>query len=68
VKLVLLLTSNLAECKDFAIQMFVFAKRAAPFKGKNVPLHYFGARNVIVWCSSMLRAVHRPQAQHFVGF
>jgi hypothetical protein len=48
--------------------MFIFAKRAAPFRGKNLPLHYFGAGFVIVWCISMLHAAHRVVIQHFVSF
>jgi hypothetical protein len=48
----LLLTFNVAECKEIAMQMFIFAKRAAPFKGKNLPLHRNGARDEVSWCSA----------------
>src|SRR5690606_10311071 len=38
-----LLTFSLAECKDFAALLFIFAKCAAPFRGKNLSLHCLGA-------------------------
>ncbi|QIX94679.1 hypothetical protein [Cedecea sp. FDAARGOS_727] len=50
----LLLTFNLAECKEIAKRMFIFAKRAAPFKGKDMPLHRNGACDVAFWCMNFL--------------
>ncbi|WP_312742474.1 hypothetical protein [Cedecea neteri] len=58
----LLLASNLAECKEIANKMFIFAKRAAPFKGKDVPVHYNGAYDVAFWCMHFsLPDTARPQ-------
>ncbi|EFC55512.1 hypothetical protein ENTCAN_07686 [Enterobacter cancerogenus ATCC 35316] len=33
--------------------MFIFAKRAAPFRGKNLSLHRFGARDAQCWCGQV---------------
>ncbi|ATF96634.1 hypothetical protein CO700_05980 [Citrobacter koseri] len=48
-----LLTFSLAECKDFAALLFIFAKCAAPFRGKNLSLHCLGATDDRYWCDQV---------------
>jgi len=35
--------------------LFIFAKRAAPFRGKNICLHRFGATDELRWCANVAR-------------
>jgi hypothetical protein len=49
------------------MQMFIFAKCAAPFKGKYLPLHQVGARDVVYWCSVKLHVVIAASFRVFIG-
>jgi len=35
--------------------LFIFAKRAAPFRGNNLSLHRFGAADDLRWCDKVAR-------------
>ncbi|MEG1120670.1 MAG: hypothetical protein RSE62_00555 [Citrobacter sp.] len=48
-----LLTFSLDECKEFAVLLFIFAKCAAPFEGKNILLHISGATCAQIWCDQV---------------
>jgi hypothetical protein len=48
-----LLTFSLDECKEFAVLLFIFAKCAAPFEGKNILLHLSGATCAQLWCDQV---------------
>ncbi|THE41603.1 hypothetical protein DJ535_05345 [Citrobacter murliniae] len=48
-----LLTFSLDECKEFAVLLFIFAKCAAPFRGKNILLHFLGATSDPLWCDQV---------------
>ncbi|MIF50009.1 hypothetical protein EL09_09540 [Salmonella enterica subsp. enterica] len=53
---VCLLTFSVACCKHFAAILFIFAKCAAPFRGKNPTLHRSGATDDRFWCDQVAQA------------
>ena len=48
-----LLTFSLDECKEFDVLLFIFARCAAPFGGKNILLHFPGATYAQLWCDQV---------------
>ena len=47
--------ASVSTLNNLAALLFIFAKRAAPFRGINLPLHRFGATDELCWCDPVAR-------------